>query len=109
VYTQEILARIPPFGELAVVAAAHHERLDGKGYPRNLAGDDITLETRIITTADIFDAITAERPYRGATPVARALEIMRETVGTALDPRCFEALCRVVAALDEQPAAQHAA
>lgn len=100
VYTEEILARIPPFAELAVVAAAHHERLDGKGYPRGIGADQIAVETRIITTADIFDAITAARPYRGATPVARTLEIMRESVGTALDPACFDALCRVVAALD---------
>jgi len=98
-YTEEILSRIPQFRELSLVSAAHHERLDGKGYPRGLHGADIALETRIITTADIFDAITAERPYRAAVPVPRTLEIMAETVGTALDPDCFAALTRVVAAL----------
>jgi HD-GYP domain-containing protein (c-di-GMP phosphodiesterase class II) len=96
VYTEEILKRIPPLAELARVAAAHHERLDGKGYPRGSAADEISLETRIITTADIFDAITAARPYREAIPVARALEMMAESVGTALDPDCFAALRRVV-------------
>ena len=99
-FTEAILSRIPQFLELAVVSAAHHERLDGKGYPRGLGADDIALETRIITTADIFDAITAERPYRAAVPVARTLEIMAETVGTALDPACFSALQRVVATLE---------
>jgi len=91
-YTETILGRIAAFSELASIAGAHHERLDGGGYPRGLNGDDIRLETRIITTADIFDAITAERPYRGAIPVPKALEMMEKTVGTALDPACFEAL-----------------
>ncbi len=99
VFTEEILRRIPHFAELAVVSAAHHERLDGKGYPRGISAPEITLETRIITTADIFDAITADRPYRGAIAPERALEMMRETVGTQLDPDCFAALERVVAKL----------
>ena len=53
------------------IAGAHHERLDGKGYPRGLKATRSALETRIITTADIFDAITADRPYRAAIPVPR--------------------------------------
>ena len=96
-HTEAILSRIGAFEELARIAAAHHERLDGKGYPRGLGADQISLETRIITTADIFDAISADRPYRGAIPVAGTLEIMAESVGTAIDPVCFEALKRVVA------------
>lgn len=100
-YTETILARIAAFSELAVVAAAHHERLDGKGYPRGLSAEQICLETRIITTADIFDAITAERPYRGAIPIPRTLEMMAENLGTAIDERCFAALKR---SLDRLPA-----
>jgi HD-GYP domain-containing protein (c-di-GMP phosphodiesterase class II) len=92
VYTEQILGRISHFAELARISAAHHEKLDGTGYPRGLRGEEIALETRIITTADIFDAITAERPYRSATPVDRALAIMRSHVGTAIDPDCFAAL-----------------
>ncbi|MBA4094459.1 MAG: metal-dependent phosphohydrolase, partial [Candidatus Accumulibacter sp.] len=95
-YTEMILGRISAFAELGRIAGAHHERLDGGGYPRGLAGDQIDLETRIITTADIFDAITAERPYRGAIPVPQALAMMEKTVGTALDARCFEALKRAL-------------
>ena len=98
-YTEKILSRIDAFAELAVVAAAHHERLDGKGYPRGIAGDAIALETRIITCADIFDAITAERPYRGPIPVPKALDIMAETVGTAIDAQCFDALKAALARL----------
>ena len=98
-YTETILSRIDAFAELAIVAAAHHERLDGKGYPRGLTADDISLETRIITTADIFDAITADRPYRGPIPIPKALEIMAETVGTAIDAECFAALQDALARL----------
>jgi putative nucleotidyltransferase with HDIG domain len=99
-YTEEILSRIGPFAELARIAAAHHERLDGSGYPRGLNADEIAIETRIITTADIFDAITAVRPYRGAIPVEKALAMMAQTVGTALDADCFEALRRAVEKLE---------
>jgi HD-GYP domain-containing protein (c-di-GMP phosphodiesterase class II) len=95
--TESILSRISAFSELARIAGAHHERLDGGGYPRGLMAEDIAIETRIITTADIFDAITAERPYRGAVPVDQTLEMMRKTVGTALDPLCFDALCTAMA------------
>ncbi len=101
VYTEAILGRIRIFDELARVSAAHHERLDGGGYPRGLKAADIALETRIITTADIFDAITAERPYRGAVPVDKTLAIMAETVGTAIDADCFSHLKRIIQAHPE--------
>lgn len=100
-YTEKILSRIDAFAELAIVAAAHHERLDGKGYPRGISGAAISLETRIITTADIFDAITADRPYRGPIPIPKALAIMAETVGTAIDAACFAALKAALARLPE--------
>lgn len=96
VYTESILSRIAAFAELGSVSGAHHERLDGGGYPKGLRGAEICLETRIITVADIFDAITAERPYRGAVPVAKTLEIMAAQVDTAIDPACFDALRAVV-------------
>lgn len=101
VYTEAILGRIRIFDELARVSAAHHERLDGGGYPRGLKAADIALETRIITTADIFDAITAERPYRGAVPVDKTLAIMAETVGTAIDADCFSHLKIIIQAHPE--------
>lgn len=91
-HTAAILSRSAAFGDMADIAAAHHERLDGKGYPYGLAQDRITLETRIISVADFFDALTADRPYRSALPVEKALDIMRENVGNALDPVVFAAL-----------------
>jgi HD-GYP domain-containing protein (c-di-GMP phosphodiesterase class II) len=95
-HTEQILSRISAFGVLARVAGAHHEKLDGTGYPRGLDARHIRLETRIITTADIFDALTADRPYRDAMPVERALAIMRSEVGVGIDPVCLAALERVL-------------
>ncbi len=92
-YTEQILSRIAPFRELAIVAGAHHERLGGGGYPRGIQDQDISLETRIITISDIFDAITAERPYRGPIPIGQALEIMGRMVGSVLDADCYATLC----------------
>jgi HD-GYP domain-containing protein (c-di-GMP phosphodiesterase class II) len=104
-HSETILSRITAFRDLAAVAGAHHERLDGKGYPRGLKGEAIALETRIITTADIFDALTADRPYRAAMPVSRALSIMLEMAGTAVDPDCLDALRRALRRVDHTLAA----
>jgi HD-GYP domain-containing protein (c-di-GMP phosphodiesterase class II) len=94
IHTEQILSRISSFGALARVAGAHHEKLDGSGYPRGLDARHIRLETRVITTADIFDALTADRPYRAAMSTPQALALMQDSVGTALDADCFEALKR---------------
>lgn len=100
-YSEQILSRLTVFAELAQVAAAHHERLDGKGYPHGLVAAQITLETRIITVADIFDAITAERPYRGPMPIPEAIRIMENECGTAIDEACLIALKSVLPELAE--------
>ena len=99
--TEQILGRISAFGVLSRIAGAHHEKLDGTGYPRGLDARHIRLETRIITTADIFDALTADRPYRPAMPTELALQVMRDSVGTAIDADCFAALERSLGALGE--------
>jgi HD-GYP domain-containing protein (c-di-GMP phosphodiesterase class II) len=60
------------------IAYGHHELLDGTGYPRHLAGDEIPVQTRMMTIADIYDALTAQdRPYKRAIPTDRALQILR--------------------------------
>jgi putative nucleotidyltransferase with HDIG domain len=100
-----ILSRIAAFKDLAAIAGSHHEKLDGTGYPRGLKGEEISLEVRIVTTADIFDALTADRPYRAAMPVDKALSIMAEMVGPAIDPRCFAALKRALQRVDPAIAA----
>ena len=102
---ESILSRIAAFKDLAAIAGGHHEKLDGTGYPRGLRDEQISLEIRIITTADIFDALTANRPYRAAMPVDKALSIMAEMVGTAIDPRCFDALKQALQRVDSKIAA----
>jgi diguanylate cyclase (GGDEF)-like protein/putative nucleotidyltransferase with HDIG domain len=74
----------------------HHERPDGRGYPDGLAGDDVPFESRIILVADAFEAITADRPYRDQRSTAEALEELDRHSGTQFDPRCVEALRRVI-------------
>lgn len=99
-YTEVILSEISALQAFASVSAAHHEKLDGLGYPKGLKANEISLTTRIITVADIFDAISAERPYRAAMPLSKALAIMEENLDTAIDRQCFEAFLQ---ALDEIP------
>ena len=96
-HTTHILSRIGVMHDMALIAGSHHERLDGKGYPLGLDAKMIPQESRIITVADIFDALTADRPYRAAMPVNKALHIMAGEVGTAIDPECFYALQMAIA------------
>ena len=103
--TEAILARISVFKTMAPIAAAHHERLDGKGYPKGLKGDEIAIESRILAVADIFDALTADRPYRAAMPIAKALGIMADDVDKAIDGRCFAALKLALAKMNTSIAA----
>lgn len=70
----------------------HHERLDGRGYPGGLVGDEIPLESRIIHVADAFEAMTSDRPYRRGMPEEVALAELRRHTGTQFDPQCVEAL-----------------
>ena len=74
----------------------HHERPDGGGYPRGLAGDELSLDARILAVCDVFDALVSERPYREAWPVERALATLAGGSGTQFDARCVQALTEVV-------------
>lgn len=105
VFTEEILLRLDAFRDLAPIGRGHHEKLDGRGYPDGLTAGRISMETRIVTMADIFDALTAERPYRAAMPLAKALGILESDVGSALDSTCFEALKRATQRMDGYKAA----
>jgi cyclic di-GMP phosphodiesterase len=75
----------------ALVARTHHERWDGGGYPRGLAGEAIPPEGRIAAVADVFDALTSDRVYRSAFPVKSAIEMMREERGRHFDPALLDA------------------
>jgi putative nucleotidyltransferase with HDIG domain len=81
----------------------HHERLDGKGYPRGLAANDIDLQTRVLTACDVYDALVSDRVYRSAWPAERALALLRAESGTAFDPQVVAALERVLGAVDPAP------
>ena len=75
------------------IVAHHHEMLDGSGYPAGLKGDEISIVGRIITVADIFDALTSRRPYKEPWPIADALEELDTLVDRGkLDPDCVAAL-----------------
>jgi len=75
----------------AKIVLAHHERFDGKGYPRGLATDEIPLGARIFVLADTFDAMTSDRPYRKALSVQAAREEIIRCSGTQFDPRSVQA------------------
>ncbi len=75
----------------AVIALSHHEKYDGSGYPVGLRGDAIPLLGRIVAVADVFDALTSERPYKKAWDLDKAVAFLREGSGAHFDPACVEA------------------
>ncbi len=91
-FTQRILEKIPSFHRLAFIASAHHERLDGRGYFMNLSADQLPLSARIIAVADVYDALSAERPYREAMPLERVLSIIGADASRSLCGESFAAL-----------------
>jgi len=94
--TTNILGQIGVMSEMAMIAGSHHERLDGKGYPLGLDETSISIESRIMTVADIYDALTADRPYRSAMSSEKAMGILHGELGVAIDRQCFAALQEVV-------------
>jgi putative two-component system response regulator len=73
------------------IAYTHHERWDGAGYPQGLQGEDIPIEGRITALADVFDALTSQRPYKAAFSVERSMEILEEERGRHFDPQVLDA------------------
>lgn len=73
------------------LAVAHHEKWDGSGYPNGLSGEDIPLSARIMAVADVFDALVSKRSYKDGFPIERALDIIREGMGTHFDPLVAQA------------------
>ena len=78
----------------AVIASSHHEKWDGSGYPRGLAGNAIPIEGRIVAVADVFDALSSERPYKEAFPIEKCLQILNDGRGSHFDPRVLDAFLK---------------
>jgi HD-GYP domain-containing protein (c-di-GMP phosphodiesterase class II) len=97
--TEEFLAHLvfpQDMRDIPVIAAQHHERMDGKGYPRGLPASRILLGARIVAAADVFDALTAPRYYKPAYTLKKTLEIMDGMAGAHLDPAVVAAVRRSV-------------
>lgn len=97
----QILRDIPGWEPLAAWVAAHHERYDGRGYPEGLAGEDVPLEARILAVADIYEALTADRPHRPALTPVEAVRAMGVMVGAEIDPLVFSAFESAIVNLDD--------
>lgn len=108
-HTFEILKRVPAFADFSGDAAAHHERLDGKGYWLGLTRDQLSLTARILAVADVFDALRAKRPYRDALPLEKVFSIMQKDAPHALDWPCLDALMEACRFSFTPPNAQPAA
>ena len=93
---RELLTELGGFSPLVLdLVESHHERIDGGGYPNRVDASQLALEVRILTVADVFDALTADRVYREAWPVHRALALLDDETGTAFDAECVAALRQV--------------
>ena len=93
----EIVRQAPSLHGALSVVRHHHERWDGKGYPDGLAGEDIPLQARIASVADVWDALTSDRAYRPAWSDQRALDHIGAGGGSQFDPACVTAFLRVMA------------
>lgn len=94
--SQQILGRIERFSAIAQIAGQHHEKLDGSGYPDRLTAAELSLDSRLLTVADIYGALTEVRPYRDALPLEKVFSILRSEVPAKLDADCVQALERAV-------------
>lgn len=96
--TYRTLIRVQPFVRLAQTAASHHERLDGSGYYQGLKAPDLNLSARILAVADVYDALSQDRPYREGLPIDQALDIITAERETRLCPTCVDALSNLALA-----------
>jgi len=92
----KILQPIEEYAEVIPVAMQHHEWFNGKGYPDGLPEEEISLGARILAVADVFDALTSDRPYRDGMPVQIAIEMIREASGIKFDPKVVDAFLKLL-------------
>jgi len=95
-FTWVVMSGLSTFKPLRDVAIAHHERWDGKGYPKGIAGEDIPIEARVTAIADTYDAMTSDRPYRSGVSHEAAMAEIKSVAGTQLDPHLVEKFISMV-------------
>jgi putative nucleotidyltransferase with HDIG domain len=95
-YAFEMLSPIKFLEPALDIPYCHHERWDGTGYPRKLRGEEIPLAARIFAVADVWDALSSDRPYRNAWPADRVRDYIVENSGTHFDPEVVRVLCEMV-------------
>lgn len=95
-YAYDMLAPIEYLHPALEIPYCHHEKWDGTGYPRGLKGEQIPLSARIFAIADVWDALTTDRPYRSARDINTALEYLRSQSGKHFDPKIVEVFCKVM-------------
>jgi HD-GYP domain-containing protein (c-di-GMP phosphodiesterase class II) len=96
-YSRRILEGLRGMEEVALWVGAHHERPDGRGYPEMMSGPEIPLEARIIGIANVYVALTADRPYRAGLRRDEALKVLEGAAGTQLDPELVRLFCSLKA------------
>jgi putative nucleotidyltransferase with HDIG domain len=96
----KIVSRVDGYGPVAEIVMAHHERLDGTGYPRGLVGDEIPVLSRILSVADVYDVMTARDSYRVPVSSLEAIDELRRVAGSQLDRRIVEVFVSLLEARD---------
>ncbi|WP_298691475.1 HD-GYP domain-containing protein [uncultured Sulfuricurvum sp.] len=99
VFGLKMIDSIDWLDDAKTIIGCHHERYDGKGYPRHLAGEEIPYSARIFAVVDVFDALTSKRPYKFAINLDESLAILREESGTHFDPNIVDVFCDIARSL----------
>ncbi len=89
----DLIKEVTAFEDILPAVLCHHERYDGQGYPKGLKGTKIPLVARIISVADVFEALTSDRSHRGGVTAEEALDVLREVAGKQLDPELVDVFC----------------
>ena len=96
VYAVDMLSHIPYLESALVIPHYHHERWNGSGYPEGLKGEEIPLEARIFAVIDVWDALSADRPYRKGWPKEDVLKYLRDESGRLFDPQVVSAFLNLL-------------